>query len=75
LKAYLRIKNLTREVAFYVKLSQSEEDCGDCITMEASTTIRRSEFGIYSMLPFVSDKENLCMNIEALKKAAAVAMM
>jgi polyisoprenoid-binding protein YceI len=75
LKGYLTIKNVTREVAFYVELSQSEEGCGDCITMKASTTITRSEFGIYSMLPYVSDKVNLYMNIEARKKATKISMM
>jgi polyisoprenoid-binding protein YceI len=75
LKGYMTIKNVTRKVAFYVKLSQSEEGCGDRITMKASTTIKRSEFGIYSMLPFVSDKVNLYMNIEAQKKATTMSMM
>jgi polyisoprenoid-binding protein YceI len=75
LKGYMTIRNVTREVAFYVELSQSEEGCGDRITMKASTTIKRSDFGIYSMLPFVSDKVNLYMNIEAQKKATTISMM
>ena len=67
----MTIKNVTREVAFYVELTQS----GDRVTMKASTTIKRSEFGIYSLLYFVSDNVNLYMNIEARKKAATISKM
>ena len=75
LKGYMTIKNVTREVAFYVELSQSKEGYGNSITMKASTTIKRCEFGIYSMLSFVSDNVNLYMNIEARKKAATISKM
>ena len=66
----MTIKNITRQVAFYVELVDAEVDnrYSDRITVMASTTIRRSEFGIDSLLPAVSDNVNLFMSINALKK-------
>jgi polyisoprenoid-binding protein YceI len=55
-----------------------DDDAGsgflDQITVKATTTIKRSEFGIHSMLPAVSDNVNLFMSIDAVKKAAVVSM-
>jgi len=70
LKGYMTIKNVTRQVAFYVELVDADVDnrFSDRISVTASTTIRRSEFGIYSLLPAVSDNVNLFMSIDALKK-------
>lgn len=70
LKGYMTIKNVTRKVAFYVELVDASVDnrFSDRITVTASTTIRRSEFGIYTLLPAVSDDVNLFMSIDALKK-------
>ena len=45
------------------------------ITVKAETTIKRSEFGIYTLLPAISDNVNLFMNIDALKKNTTVSMM
>lgn len=72
LKGYMTIKNITRQVAFFVELVDADVDFADRysdrITVTASTTIRRSEFGIDSLLPAVSDNVNLFMSIDARKK-------
>lgn len=75
LKGYLTIKNVTRQVAFYVELPDTDNAYSDRITMKTSTTIKRSEFGITSMLPSVSDNVNVFMNIEALKSSTAISML
>ena len=74
LKGYMTIKNITRQVAFYVELVDTDVDnrFSDRITVVASTTIRRSEFGIYTLLPAVSDDVNLLMSIDALKKNTSI---
>ena len=74
LKGYMTIKNVTRQVAFYVELVDTDVDnrFSDRITVAASTTIRRSEFGIYTLLPAVSDDVNLFMSIDALKKNTSI---
>lgn len=76
LKGHMAIKNTTRQVAFYVELVDAEDDdeSSGCITVLASTTIRRSEFGIYSLLPAVSDNVNLFMSIEAREKDISISM-
>ena len=76
LKGYLTIKNVTRQVAFYVVLVDADKDnrYSDRITVIASTTIKRSEFGISSLLPAVSDNVNLFMRIDARKKSTAISM-
>ena len=70
LTGHMTIKNITRQVAFYVELVDAEADnrYSDRITVMASTTIRRSEFGIDTLLPAVSDNVNLFMSIDAQKK-------
>ena len=77
LKGYMTIKNVTRQVAFYVELVNTnvENRYSDRITVKATTTIRRSEFGIYTLLPAVSDNVNLFMSIDALKKGTAISMI
>ncbi len=78
LKGHMTIKNISRQVAFYVELV--DKDAGiddrysDHIIVTASTTIRRSEFGIDSLLPAVSDNVNLFMSIDAVKKNTSVSM-
>ena len=76
LKGYMTIKNVTRQVAFYVELVDAnvENEYSDRITVKATTTIRRSEFGIHSLLPAVSDDVNLFMSIDALKKNTSISM-
>jgi polyisoprenoid-binding protein YceI len=70
LKGHMTIKNITREVAFFVELVDADvgDSYSDRITVVASTTIRRSAFGIDSLLPAVSDNVNLFMSIDALKR-------
>jgi polyisoprenoid-binding protein YceI len=65
----MTIKNITRQVAFYVELVDAniDKEYSDNITVVASTTIRRSEFGIDSLLPAVSDNVNLFMSVDAQK--------
>ena len=74
LKGDLTIKNITQQVAFYVELIQADCQYPEHITVEATTTIRRSEFGIFKLLPAVSDDVNLIMSIDAVKKQASVTM-
>lgn len=74
LKGHLTIKGITREVAFYVELIDVDNMYSDRITVEASTTIRRSEFGIDSLLPAVSDNVNLFMSIDAVKEPEALSL-
>ena len=77
LKGYMTINNVTRPTAFYVELAKTnvENIYSERITIKASTTIKRSEFGIHTLLPAVSDNVNLFMNIDALKKNTTVSMM
>ena len=77
LKGYLTINNITRPIAFYVELIKpnNTNPHSERITVKAETTIKRSEFGIYTLLPAVSDNVNLFMNIDALKKNTTVSMM
>ncbi len=77
LKGYMTIKNVTRQVAFYVKLvnANAENSYPERITVKATTTIRRSEFGIYTLIPAVSDDVNLFMSIDALKKNISISMI
>ena len=76
LKGLLTIKDVTRQVAFYVELIDADIENGSSerITVKASTTIRRSAFGIRSMLPAVSDNVNLFMSIDAVKKPDALSL-
>lgn len=78
LKGYMTIKNITRQVAFFVELVDADVDFddrySDRITVTASTTIRRSEFGIDRLLPAVSDNVNLFMSIDARKKNKSISM-
>ncbi len=70
LKGEMTIKGITRQVAFYIELVDADVDgrFSERITVKATTTIRRSEFGISSLLPAVSDNVNLFMSIDAVKK-------
>ena len=67
LKGDLTVQNVTHPVAFYVELVDIEADSAgsDIITVKASTTIKRSRFGIHTLLPIVSDDVNLYMSINA----------
>ena len=76
LKGQMTIKGVTRQVAFYVELIDADIESGfsQRITVKASTTIRRSAFGIDTMLPAVSDNVKLFMSIDAVKKPAALSL-
>ncbi len=74
LKGRMTIKGVTRQVAFYVELVDAEEAASGHIKVEAETTIRRSAFGIHSMLPAVSDNVNLFMSIDAVKQRPSLSM-
>lgn len=77
LKGELTIHDVTRQVAFYVELvdAEAENKYSQRITVKASTTIKRSRFGMYTLLPVVSDDVNLYMSIDALKQDVAVSML
>jgi polyisoprenoid-binding protein YceI len=74
LRGYLTIKGVTREVAFYVEVVDPDHISSNRITVTASTTIKRSAFGIDTLLPAVSDNVNLFMSIDAARKLASVSM-
>lgn len=77
LKGELTINNVTRQIAFYLELvtPDIENEYSERITIKASTTIKRSRFGIHTLLPAVSDNVNIFMNIDALKQDTAVSML
>ena len=74
LKGDMTIKGVTRQVAFYVELVDADDSLSERITVKATTTIRRSEFGIFTLLPAVSDNVNLFMSIDAVKKQTSLSM-
>lgn len=77
LKGDLTIQDVTRQVAFYVELAdvEAENKYSQRITVKATTTIKRSRFGMYTLLPVVSDDVNLYMSIDALKQDVALSML
>ena len=69
----LTIRDVTRSVGFHVMLTEKDANIskkGQRIQVKASTKIRRSEFGIISLSPLVSDEVTLCMRVEALRYAS-----
>ncbi len=69
----LTIRDVTRSVGFHVVLTEKDaniSDNGQRIQVKASTKIRRSEFGIISLTPMVSDDVTLCMRVEAVRYAS-----
>ncbi len=72
MKGEMTIQKTTLPVAFYVELvkADGEAESSDRITVNISTTIKRSEFGLYSLLSIVSDNVNIFMSVDALKKDA-----
>ena len=77
LKGHMTLNDITRPTTFYVELvnTKIENSYSEHITVKASTSIKRSEFGIRALLPAVSDNVNIFINIGALKKDTAVSMM
>ena len=68
----MTIQETTLQVAFYVELvkADGEAESSGRITVNVSTTIKRSEFGLYTLLPIVGDNVNIFMSVDALKKEA-----
>jgi polyisoprenoid-binding protein YceI len=66
LKGNLTMHGVTKPVAFYVDLKKSETG-DETVTVKATTTIQRSEFGMYTLSPMVDDRVSLCMTIDAYK--------
>jgi polyisoprenoid-binding protein YceI len=76
LKGEMTIKNVTRQVAFYVELDNAKVDSknSEHIIMSAKANIKRSEFDIYTMLPVVSDNVSLHVSINAIKKTTQMSV-
>ena len=70
MKGEMTIQETTLPVAFYVELvkADGEAESSVRIKVNVSTTIKRSEFGLYSLLPIVGDNVNIFMSVDALKK-------
>ncbi len=68
LKGDLTMHGVTKTVAFYVELKKTETEPGkEAVTVKATTTVQRSEFGMFTLSPMVDDRVSLCMSIEAYK--------
>lgn len=67
IKGELSMLGVKKAIAFYVEITELEADLGDSdtILVKATTTIQRSEFGMKTLSPLVSDKVNLCMSVRA----------
>ena len=70
LKGDMTIKDVTRQIVFYIELDDSNEEnaYSDRVMLQARATIKRSEFGINTLLPLVSDDVKLHISINAVKK-------
>ncbi len=69
LKGDLTMHGVTREVAFYVELSSPRQQsyAKEKLSIKASTTISRAEFGMRAFAPAVDDRVTLCMQVEAVR--------
>ena len=76
LKGDMTIKDTTRQVAFYVELVDDSIKNIDSerVTVKAMATIKRSDFGITTLLPVVSDNVNLFININAQTKGTPLSL-
>ncbi|UCB54319.1 MAG: YceI family protein [Thiotrichales bacterium] len=64
----LTMHGVTKEVGFHVELvEQPDDDAQQHIVVKATTLIRRSEFGLTSLSPMVSDSVSLCMSVDAVR--------
>jgi len=63
----MTIQDIARPVAFYIEMEDAGIDGADDsgISVTVSTTIKRSAFGINTLLPLVSDNVDLYVRIEA----------
>jgi len=68
LKGELTMHGITKDVAFYLDMNKQKNAEGeDILNVKATTTIQRSEFGMYTLSPMVDDRVSLCMSIDAYK--------
>ena len=68
LKGDLTMHGVTKAVAFYIELEKTETDYGvETLTVKATTTVQRSEFGMHTLSPMVDDRVSLCMSIDAYR--------
>lgn len=68
LKGELTLRGVTRSVVFDVTLNDIEDsrvEKGDKILVKATTTVKRSDFGMDTLSSVVSDDVSLCMSVEA----------
>lgn len=65
----LTMHGVTKDVGFHVELIEEPGDEAEeqRILVRATTLIRRSEFGLNTLNPMVSDSVNLCMSVDAVK--------
>lgn len=71
LKGDLTLHGVTKPVAFYVDLQKVKSAQGEeMLAVKATTTIQRSEFGMYTLSPVVNDRVSLCMMIDAYRYKA-----
>ena len=76
LKGHMTLQNVTQPVAFYVELLEADESgLTERVTVKASTTIKRSEFGIHTLLPIVGDDVNLYLSIDGVKVDQAASIV
>lgn len=66
LKGNLTLHGVTKAVAFYVELKKAKTG-EENVTIKATTTIQRSEFGMHTLTPMVDDRVSLCMTIDAYR--------
>ncbi|MBT8118913.1 MAG: YceI family protein [Gammaproteobacteria bacterium] len=68
LKGDLTMHGITKAVAFYLDMKKAKTVQGEeILTVKATTSIQRSEFGMYTLSPMVDDRVSLCMSIDAYK--------
>jgi len=68
IKGNLTLHGITKAVAFYVTLQKVKSEEGEeTLSVKATTTIQRSEFGMYTLSPLVNDRVSLCMMIDAYR--------
>jgi polyisoprenoid-binding protein YceI len=68
IKGNLTLHGVTKPVAFYMVLQKVKSEQGEeTLSVKATTTIQRSEFGMYTLSPLVNDRVSLCMMIDAYR--------
>jgi len=69
LRGELTMHGQTREVAFYIELTAARQKsyAMESISIKASTTISRQQFGLDALVDVVADRVTLCMEFEAVR--------